>query len=80
VAVPSVAFDDLPPIDAVLLSHCHYYHMDLATLRRLRDRDNPVMAMPLGNDAIVRRAIPDAWIVVGDWYDRLPLAGGIATM
>jgi len=78
-AAPGIAFDDLPPIDAVLLSHCHYDHMDLATLRRLHDRDAPVMAMPLGNDTIVRQAIPAARIVVGDWHDRLLLSLGMTT-
>lgn len=79
VIAPGIAFDDLPPIDAVLLSHCHYDHMDLGTLRRLHDRDAPVMAMPLGNDTIIRRVIPEARIVVGDWHDRLPLVGGMTT-
>ena len=32
---PGVAFNDLPPIDAVLVSHNHYDHMDLGTLARL---------------------------------------------
>ena len=32
---PGVAFDTLPPIDAVLVSHCHYDHLDVATLSRL---------------------------------------------
>ncbi|WP_267393690.1 MULTISPECIES: MBL fold metallo-hydrolase [unclassified Sphingomonas] len=79
VTAPGIAFDDLPRIDAVLLSHGHYDHLDLATLRRLHDRDAPLMAMPLGNDAIVRKAIPQARCVSGDWWDRLPLAEGIAT-
>ncbi len=79
VTAPGIAFDDLPPIDAVLLSHCHYDHMDLATLRRLHERDAPLMAMPLGNDVIVRRALPGARIVVGDWHDRLNLLPGVTT-
>lgn len=80
VTAPGIAFDQLPPIDAVLLSHCHYDHLDLATLRRLHARDAPLLAMPLGNDAIVRAAIPDARCVVGDWWDRLPLGAGVATV
>lgn len=38
---PGVAWEDLPPIDAVLLSHDHYDHLDAGTLRRL-PRDTPV--------------------------------------
>ena len=32
---PGIAFADLPPIDAVLVTHAHYDHLDLATLSRL---------------------------------------------
>ena len=34
VTAPGIAFDHLPPIDAGLLSHNHYDHLDTATLRR----------------------------------------------
>ena len=46
---PGVAFDSLPRIDVVVLSHNHYDHMDLPTLRRLRDRWNPLIVAGLGN-------------------------------
>ena len=36
------------------------------------------MVMPLGNDAIVRAAVPDARSIVGDWWDRLPLGDAVA--
>ena len=70
VTAPGVAFDDLPRIDAVLVSHNHYDHLDLATLRRLVDRDDPRLIAPLGNDAILRKA-RRARITTGDWHDRI---------
>jgi len=79
VTAPGIAFEDLPPIDAVLLSHCHYDHLDVATLRRLQADHAPLMAMPLGNDTIARAAVPEARCIVGDWWDRLPLGEGFAT-
>jgi L-ascorbate metabolism protein UlaG (beta-lactamase superfamily) len=41
VVQPGIAFDDLPVIDIVLISHNHYDHLDLDTLKRLKDRDDP---------------------------------------
>lgn len=76
VGAPGIAFDALPPIDAVLLSHNHYDHMDMATLRRLHVRDRPLMVTPLGNDAILRRAIRGVRVVAGDWWDRVDIGKG----
>lgn len=73
VTAPGIAFDDLPPVDAILLSHNHYDHLDLATLRRLHATHDPLVLTPLGNDAIVAKAIPAMRIASGDWGDTLPL-------
>ncbi len=55
VTPPALAIADLPPLNAILLSHNHYDHMDLATLSRLaRLRPCPVLT-PLGNDTLLRR-------------------------
>jgi L-ascorbate metabolism protein UlaG (beta-lactamase superfamily) len=75
VTPPGIAFADLPPIDVVLLSHNHYDHLDIATLRRLHAGHRPLIVTPLGNDTIVRRAVPDARIAVGDWGSRIALDG-----
>ena len=77
VTVPGVAMADLPPIDAVLISHNHYDHLDTETLRQLHARYAPLIVMPLGNDRIVRRAVPGARIVVGDWHERIGIADGV---
>ncbi len=68
---PGIAFDDLPPIDIVLLSHNHYDHLDVATLRRLQRAHDPLVVTPLGNDTIVRAAVPAMRFAVGDWGDRV---------
>lgn len=73
VGAPGIAFETLPQIDAVLLSHSHYDHMDLATLRRLTDQHRPLVVTPLGNDAILRRAIPGIRVVARDWWDRIEI-------
>lgn len=54
VRAPGIRFEDLPKIDLVLVSHNHYDHMDLATLKRLWDRDRPQIVTSLGNDTILR--------------------------
>jgi L-ascorbate metabolism protein UlaG (beta-lactamase superfamily) len=45
---PGVRWDDLPRIDAVLLSHNHYDHLDLATLLRLEERRESEFIVPSG--------------------------------
>lgn len=46
---PGVAFSHLPKIDIVLLSHNHYDHMDIPTLKKLAARDNPIIYTGLWN-------------------------------
>jgi L-ascorbate metabolism protein UlaG (beta-lactamase superfamily) len=74
---PGIAFHDLPRINAVLLSHNHYDHLDIPTLKLLAARDNPLIVTPLGNDTIVKAAIPDARVVTGDWGDAVDLPSGL---
>ncbi len=53
---PAVRFEDLPPISTVLLSHNHYDHCDVRTLRLLARRFDPVVITALGNTPLVRSA------------------------
>ncbi len=52
---PGIRFEDLPPIDVVLISHDHYDHLDIPTLKRLREHSNPLLLAGLGNSALLRR-------------------------
>ena len=48
---PGLAFEDLPPIHVVILSHDHYDHLDFITVKRLADTHNPLFLVPLGMKA-----------------------------
>lgn len=49
------ALPELPRIDVVLVSHNHYDHMDLPTLRQLAQRDSQTLFLvPLGNQKMLQ--------------------------
>jgi L-ascorbate metabolism protein UlaG (beta-lactamase superfamily) len=75
---PGIAFADLPPIDAVLVSHGHYDHLDLATLSRLAAAHRPRFITPLGNDTIMRNHDPAIAAEGYDWEVRVDLGAGLA--
>ena len=66
---PAVAFEDLPHITMVLLSHGHYDHCDLPTLRRLAKRFDPVVVSPLGHGPLVR-STGIRKVVELDWWQE----------
>jgi L-ascorbate metabolism protein UlaG (beta-lactamase superfamily) len=78
VRAPGLALDQLPRIDAVLVSHNHYDHMDLPSLCRLFDSHRPRILTPLGNGAIVARTRRPLDVTEGDWGDRVVLGDGVA--
>lgn len=75
---PGIRFEDLPRIDAVLVSHNHYDHLDLSSLHRLWDAHRPRIITPLGNDAIIRADRPDIPVETGDWGAAFDIGRGLA--
>jgi L-ascorbate metabolism protein UlaG (beta-lactamase superfamily) len=51
---PGVSWEDLPRIDAVLISHNHYDHLDLPTLHRLAARGDSTFVVPTGGARLLR--------------------------
>jgi L-ascorbate metabolism protein UlaG (beta-lactamase superfamily) len=68
---PGIRFDDLPPIAYVLLSHNHYDHCDLETLRALEHRDHPRVVTLQGNATLLRSSGVTR-ITELDWWQRMP--------
>ena len=71
---PGVSWEDLPPIDAVLISHNHYDHLDLPTLRRLAARGDSAFIVPARGARLLRSEnIGPAHEL--DWGESLSLPG-----
>jgi len=74
VTPPGLRFEDLPPIDLVLISHDHYDHLDVDTVRRLWAAHHPRFLAPLGFKAwFAAVGIP---AVDGlDWWESREVGG-----
>lgn len=74
---PGIAWSALPPIDAVLVTHNHYDHLDLASLARLRARHPLRVVAPLGNGAIIDPAIGGGTVEL-DWGGSVALSAEVS--
>jgi L-ascorbate metabolism protein UlaG (beta-lactamase superfamily) len=77
VTPPGIAFEDLPPIDLVVVTHNHYDHLDLPTLVRLRGRGDPLFVLPLGNERILLDEEPRLRVRTLDWWQATEVRPGV---
>lgn len=76
-----VEIDALPPLDAVLVSHDHYDHLDASAVRRLAGRPGPVFVTALGVGArLEKMGVPGSRVVELDWWEGHPIAGTSVTI
>ncbi len=69
---PGINFEDLPPIDIVLLSHNHYDHLNVTTMKNLHKKFSPRIFTSLGISSFLEKnGISGA--VDMDWWDELEL-------
>lgn len=75
------ALDAVPPLDAVILSHDHYDHLDRATLLRLaKARPATPLLTSLGvGERLERWGVPPARIVELDWWETFDVRGVTVT-
>jgi L-ascorbate metabolism protein UlaG (beta-lactamase superfamily) len=72
---PPIALAELPPIDAVVISHDHYDHLDMPVIRALAPRGTHFF-VPLGIGAHLERwSVPAAQIHELDWNEPATLKG-----
>ncbi|MEQ9468533.1 MAG: MBL fold metallo-hydrolase [Ekhidna sp.] len=70
-----LTIDELPEIDAVILSHDHYDHLDYPTIKALKERVNRFY-LPLGVGAHFERwGVPAENITELNWWDELDFKG-----
>jgi len=71
---PGLRFEDLPPIDLVVVSHNHYDHLDVPTLRRLARAHAPTVVNGLGNVALLEKEGIGGGVEL-DWWQETEVAG-----
>jgi L-ascorbate metabolism protein UlaG (beta-lactamase superfamily) len=72
---PPIALDELPKVDVVVISHDHFDHLDMTTVRALAARGTH-FAVPLGIGAHLQRwGIPLEHIHELDWNESVDIAG-----
>ena len=68
---PGVLFEDLPPIHYILLSHNHYDHLDITTLRKLIKRDQPKILTGLGVGEWLHKKQKIENVIELDWWQSV---------
>lgn len=72
--LPGLKFEDLPPIDLVVISHNHYDHLDENTVIELKEVFDPVFLVPIGNKLFME-SLGIEKVIQMDWWDKYNLNG-----
>lgn len=74
---PGIKFSELPKIDVVLLSHNHYDHFDLPTVRKIYQLHQPRFIVPLGmNLHLAKENIKNGSQL--DWWEEISISTGVS--
>lgn len=68
---PPISIEDLPPLDAVLISHNHYDHLDKQSIKQLAHKVTNFV-VPLGNkNDLIAWGVSDERITELDWWESI---------
>lgn len=74
---PGLTIDQVPKLDLILISHDHYDHLDIPTVKTFLERDHPRILCGLG----VTRSLEIDGIKGAealDWWDTIDVANGVS--
>lgn len=75
---PGVALDKLPEIDVVLVSHSHYDHMDIESLKSIDAKFHPLFMVPMGNrEFLVKSGLQNVQEM--DWWNEQKVKNTVIT-
>jgi L-ascorbate metabolism protein UlaG (beta-lactamase superfamily) len=66
---PGIPMDNLPRIDYILISHNHYDHLDIPTLKEIRKKYDPVVITGLGNKKLISKS-GFSKVIELDWWNK----------
>ncbi|MGN7410777.1 MBL fold metallo-hydrolase [Sporosarcina sp. SAFN-010] len=66
---PGLSLDEIPPVDIVLLSHSHYDHMDVPSLKKLKG--TPAVLVPEGLGPKVRKLMQENRVYELSWWGQV---------
>ncbi len=73
---PGIRFEDLPKIDVILLTHNHYDHLDIKTMKKLADEYAPAIYTTLGvGKYLEKKGIKN--VTEMDWWNETEMIPGL---
>lgn len=69
---PGLAFDLLPRLDVILISHNHYDHLDLDSIKMIDAKFHPLFLVPLGNEKLLlKEGVQNVKAL--DWWEEIKI-------
>lgn len=67
---PALKPEDLPKIDIIIISHSHYDHCDQRTLKKIKNKEDILVIVPLGMKKLLR-SFGFTRVFELDWHDTV---------